>query len=201
MKKIIAVLFMIAPYISMAQLQELNGGVGVRFGLPIDSIKYVMQQKHADAKFNDKIGTTIFYEGGKFAGRNVIMWVFKTSKVTGVHTIIIHLNNEESEVYNSFDSMTELMDKKYGEHTSIENYQWPYTADDKYKYGSTMFRAGKASLQNIWSFQGSNFDNRDIKNYIAVEINDKFSIEVTYQDGARVNKAVELKNNANMSDL
>jgi hypothetical protein len=202
MKKTIVLLAMIlTSYCGMSQTRDLTGGAGIPFGVPFDSIKIYMADKHPDAKFYDYSSRGINFMDGKFAGYKVLLWMFQATKQTGVHTIMICFDVEESNVYEAFDAVSAMLDEKYGSHENIERYDYPYTKQDKGKFDESMYRLGKAHMNNYWKFNGSDPSMPDKHNYINVTITKNFNVQVTYQDGPRVSKASDMEKSKNIKDL
>jgi len=192
MKNIAILLFALALWFgASAQPSELTGGMGLNFGSSKEAARMMMKTKHPDATFDEEKNNILFYQGGTWLGRKVVIWAFLYDKKGELHTITLHiLPPTTADVYDVYNHVVNDLSSKYGKASGvIENWKYPYEAKDKYDHGITALKLGKCSMMTYWQWVNQAGMSEGTNNTILVEITKDLDTKVTYQDGVRIKAA------------
>lgn len=186
-----------------AQVNELNGGLGVNFGCPKDSVRLMMRTKHADATFDEEKNNNMFYMKGSWLSRPVSLWAFMFTPANKLHTMIVYVTPSlESKAFETYDDVVSDLKTKYGEPTGvIENYKYPYTKEDKYSHGTTAAKLGKVTLWTYWKFPTKDESIENSGNTILVELDTSLDTKVKYQDGILIKDVVKKNTEQKQGDM
>ena len=205
MKKFITALFILFALHSNGQQTILKGAAGIEFGSTREVVANAMRTLHKDARFTETRENSAFYVGGKWAGRDVLIWAFTFTTTGKLHTIAIIMNPaHQSEVFTLYDDVVADLSDKYGdpkEEDVYETWKYPYASSDKYTLGVTAIKTGNCSICTFYWFPGSDGSMGDNKNSIYVKITDNVNVMVKYQDGILSNDLVKQREVKKQKDM
>lgn len=186
-----------------AQENELRGGMGLNFGSSKEDAKAMMKTKHPEAKFDEEKNNVLFYMGGTWIGKKVLIWAFRYTNADKLHTMSVYMEPVNSvEVFNRYDDVVKDLSSKYGEPTeTIANWRYPYEAKDKYDHGVVAIKNEKCVMMTYWQWPNPLGTAEDLKNSILVEITKDMSIKVTYQDGVLIKDVTKARTQEKQSEM
>lgn len=180
--------------------QILEAFLGIKFGSSLESVKEVMLAKPnciLDSENSDC--NQLFFEGVKFAGREVLFISFKFID-DKFHTAYVLIRPKlESQTIDLYTEIKDEINTKYFITVEdYESYKTPYEKDDGYT--ETAIELGKASFSAYWKFKKLTSVYDDLDNYITLGITEGLNIQICYQDGELINLAVEREKAKNSDD-
>jgi hypothetical protein len=180
-----------------AQVRDrLDGVLDLKWGDSPERVKTVMLKRDGvslDPKYDND--DRIVFDGGKFAGRSVI--ITYCSFLDGkLYKVSILLKANPNRLPDDYDSMKKLLVEKYGSpDEDFRFFERPYSEEDA--YSTLPFKLEKATFAAYWGFP----PKAKTGGGISVEITKNLSLRLSYYDKALEEKAVEKNKQKNKEDL
>lgn len=195
------ILLFIALFISSicySQSMQMNSILGIEFGSSKQEVKSKLLEKQPQAKIYNETANTISYEAIKFGAYTPLLVIFQFTDDNQLHTGQVHINISDcKEIFHLYDEVVEVINQKYYTTTeSLEDYKYPYSKSDKYKFTSTIVKGNYFTMMSIWKFETGTEKN----NFISVDVTDNCTVKVAYQNGLLVKQQVEKNNKKNSQD-
>lgn len=199
MKNLILVVLLLLNFPSILKSADnIDGVMGIKFGLTVEQVKQQMSQK---SDFQIELDETnlenLIYTNGKFAGRDVnfISFDFVDNQLYKV-TIVLKVDFK-SQIIDIYESVRDDLNQKYFiTDRIIEEYKYPYEAGDGFV--ESAIELGKAKFATAWLFKNtldSNFSNS-----ILLSISTSFDVFLIYSEGRLKEIVTNRENKKNMSD-
>jgi hypothetical protein len=193
MKKIIIFsLLIILPFTIIAQ-QEMNGALGLIFGMNKENVKSTITNKGGTYKVINESSLTItnLKMGTKMP--IIILARFINNKLFEIEVIFLAiLESKTQELYNELQA---IIENKYGKGESLRKFEGIYEDGDGFEMQAV--RKGYATIITFWS----DFKNN---NAISLEIacdNDIVVVKLLYQDGVLINEVIKKQDEKNAKDF
>jgi hypothetical protein len=189
--------FILSSYI-FAQ-DTLSGVIGIPFGSSKEYVKKSFKKKYPNSSIysysNDE--AYLRFKNVTFGGKMCISFSFQFVN-NKMHTVKIIFANKQHEVFDVYDEIVSMVDKKYNvsDRQNIEEFYFPYDdiSDKKSSAAINSIREGKSVFKTIWTF--------DDKNTILVQIMDRTPlVEITYQNHTLMYEEVNKTDSINLKDF
>lgn len=190
---IIALAISVLSLVTKAQPEKLTGCFGVSFGCTKQAVKEMMRLKHPTAVIAKDEAEFLAYKGGKFIDNEVSVWAFSFTSDNKFHTGSVSLVPvTEERIFDLYDDVSKNMALKYGDpKTELNNWKYPYSEDDKFKHGVTAIKVDKTYIAKMWELPSDDPNQPDLTNTILVQINQFVKVNIKYQNGILIEKAVK----------
>lgn len=203
MKKLsISLAFLIVSIVGNAQTTNLIGCFGLQFGCSQEIVRQMMKEKHPEAELLRDDAKSLGYSGGTWAGRDAYLWIFSFTEDGKFHTGTVAVKpSNEIGIWSLYDDICADVVNKYGqEDVDQEAWLYPYAAKDKYSYGVTALKNGKATLYKNWFIENDTPTDED-DNSIQVKISDGVYVAVKYQDAILIDQVVKRNSEKRQNDM
>lgn len=172
MKKLLFILFAIAPLLGFAQGEHLTFK-----GIPIDGNlnTFVEKLKSDGFTLSKTLGETVILNG-QFVNKNCDVYVLSTEGSRTVWKVGVFLPEQESwySLKSDYQSLKSAFIEKYGSPSnSYEFFSKPYYEGDGYEM--TALRVKKCTYATFWNVSGGS---------LMIEINNNGKIVLSYEDAA-----------------
>lgn len=197
MKTIISIIILtFFSFQSFAQSNMMTSVLGIELGSKKQDVRTILATKQPESKVYSQTDISISYEGIKWGEYETLLVIFQFSDSDQLHTVMIFVDPSTCpKVFSLYDDIVETLTERYhSPNKNYENYSYPYSRSDKYTYGETMVKSGKASLGSLWSFDNRNTpgDPEDDNN-ISVFVTQECSVKITYQEGVIIDEVIAKK--------
>ena len=141
----------------------------------------------------------LVFTGISFAGRNTLFISFDFIN-RKFHTGSVYFDaGLESKVIDYYTEIkNELNEKYYKSILDFELYKEPYKKGDGYT--ESAIKLGKATFSTYWTFKNAKQKSDEENNSIALVINERLRVVLSYQDGVLITEAIEKVKSKNLKD-
>ncbi len=192
MKKILLFL-LILPLVGLAQTKTIDGFWGIKFGSTKAATDAAMKAKGCKSSTLAVTDDMLAYDDVTFAQRKAFFVILKFYKNQFYEATVTYKPDPDM-VINQFEKMATELKSSYGETTVFHNFTKPYELGDGYELSA--IKQGKADYAAYWSTANSDGN----KNFISLDISKDLYVDLTYQDGTIIKKAIAEKDKLKAND-
>jgi hypothetical protein len=190
MKKLTLITLLLIPFLAVSQTTKpIDGFLGIKFGSDAATVKAAMKAKGGVFLASKSTTEILQFTNVKLGHRASSLFAVKLIDNKAYEADFFFDPELEAKIIDEYDALASDLNDVYGKGTASKKFKSPYTDGDGFEI--TAIKSGNAEYQTIWESG---------ENTLSAEIDSDMSIELTYQNGPLIDKAVAKEKAKEKSD-
>jgi hypothetical protein len=180
MKKTLFIALLLIPFLGISQTTKpIDGFLGIKFGSDAATVKAAIKAKGGLFLASKSTTELLKFTGVKLGHRASSLFAVKLVDNKAYEADFFFDPELEAKIIDEYDALASDLNDVYGKGTATKTFKSPYADGDGFEI--TAIQSGNADYQTIWESG---------ENTLSEVIVSEMSIELTYQNGPLIDKAI-----------